>query len=246
MEKFAYSWSSGKDSALGLYEMNTSEGSWPAYLISTVTEDYGRVSMHGVRSALLEDQADSLGIPLRVVNIPARCTNEIYEEIMEKQMQVFFAAGIRKVAFADIYLTDLRRYREDNLARLGMEAVFPLWGRNTAELARRFVELGFKSVITCVDGQVLDGEFAGKEFDHAFIDSLPLRVDPCGENGEFHTFVYDGPIFSRPVRFSRAEVVKRDGRFFFQELVPGAKAEEQAIRERPESALAGSGRAKGG
>lgn len=220
MEKYVYSWSSGKDSALGLYEIEKQKGVKPACLLTTVTEDYDRVSMHGVRRELLAEQAESMGTPLRITTIPASCTNIMYEEIMGKEMERIRREGIYKVAFADIYLEDLRKYREDNLSRVGMEALFPLWGRDTARLARLFVELGFKAVVTCVDGHSLSGAFAGRDYDLEYIESLPQGVDPCGENGEFHTFVFDGPLFARPVRFSRGEVVKRDDRFFFQELVP--------------------------
>ncbi len=235
MEKFVYSWSSGKDSALGLYEIQKQEGAKPDFLLTTVTEDYDRVSMHGVRRELLEEQAGSMGTPLRTITIPASCTNKIYEDIMGKEMERLAGKEIYRVAFADIYLEDLRKYREENLSRAGMEALFPLWGRDTARLARLFVELQFKAVVTCVDGQVLSGELAGRDYDLEFIEGLPQGVDPCGENGEFHTFVFDGPVFSRPVCFRRGEVVKRDGRFFFQELVP--ESEDEGPRQRVPGAM---------
>ncbi|MFO8056130.1 MAG: ATP-binding protein [bacterium] len=234
MEKFVYSWSGGKDSALGLYEMQRA-GARPEYLFTTVTRDYDRISMHGVRADLLREQAGALGVSLWVVTIPANCTNQVYEEIMAEQMQKLLAAGITRVAFSDIFLEDVRRYREDNLSRAGMEAVFPLWGRDTAMLAGRFRELGFQAAVTCVDGNALDGSFAGKEYDRHFLDSLPAGVDPCGENGEFHCFVYDGPLFSRPLRFRQGEVVKREGRFYFQELVPAGGASKQAAMGRSEA-----------
>lgn len=241
MEKLVYSWSGGKDSALGLYEMQRVWGVDPEYLFTTVTGDYDRISMHGVRAELLREQADSVVIPLWVATIPAECTNRVYEKIMAEEMERLSQEGITRLAFSDIFLTDLRRYREDNLGRTGMEAVFPLWGQDTAMLARRFLELGFRAVVTCVDGNALDGGFAGREYDRGFLDSLPPGVDPCGENGEFHCFVYDGPVFSRPLRLQRAEVVKRDGRFFFQELVPAGGASEQAGRDSSEACCAASG-----
>lgn len=220
-KKALLSWSGGKDSALCLYELRQS-GAWEvAGLLTTITEDYGRVSMHGVREALLAQQADALGLPLVVVTIPADCSNEVYERRMREVLEEKAAAGVSSVAFGDIFLEDLRRYREGRLQEVSLKAVFPLWGRDTRELARSFIGLGFKAVVTCVDLNALDGRFAGRDFDESFLRDLPQGVDPCGENGEFHSFVWDGPVFARPVRIQRGEVVVREGRFWFCDLLPG-------------------------
>lgn len=223
MEKAVLSWSGGKDSALCLYELRQS-GAWEVVgLLTTVTEDYGRVSMHGVRNALLAMQADALGLPLVRVSIPADCSNEDYERRMQEVLEQEAAVGVSSVAFGDIFLEDLRRYRESRLQEVSLKAVFPLWKRETRELARSFVGLGFKAVVTCVDSSALDGRFAGRDFDESFLRDLPEGVDPCGENGEFHSFVWDGPIFARPVPIRRGKVVVREGRFWFCDLLPGVK-----------------------
>jgi uncharacterized protein (TIGR00290 family) len=188
-------------------------------LLTTITEEYDRISMHGVRRALLERQAESLGLPLHPVLIPPQCVNPIYEARMKEALLGHFARGVRCVAFGDIFLEDLRAYREKNLSQVGMEALFPIWKRDTRELAREFVRLGFRAVTVCVDPRVLDASFAGRELDASFFADLPMGVDPCGENGEFHTFVFDGPIFRTPIAFRIGEVVTRDG-FCFCDLLP--------------------------
>ncbi|MGB9878081.1 MAG: diphthine--ammonia ligase [bacterium] len=219
-EKILLAWSGGKDSTLALYELIRSGKYEITALLSTVTQGYDRISMHGVRRSLLEKQAESLGFSLDVVFIPQKCTNEEYERRMERKMIEWKEKGVFKVAFGDIFLQDVREYRERNLAKAGMEAIFPLWGRESRELARRFIDLGFKAVLTCVDGEVLSGDFAGKEFDAELLTSLPSSVDPSGENGEFHTFVYDGPLFKESVKFQKGEIVLRENRFFFCDLIP--------------------------
>ncbi|GAB4389174.1 MAG: ATPase [Thermodesulfovibrionales bacterium] len=218
-ESVLFTWSGGKDSALALHEL-LAGGARVSALLTTVTAQYGRVSMHGVREDLLRRQAASLGIPLETVAISADSSNEEYQARMHEALLRHRRLGTARVAFGDIFLEDLRRYREENLRRAGMEAVFPIWGRKTPELARRFLALGFRAVVTCVDSEALDGSFAGREYDESFLSDLPPGVDPCGENGEFHSFVYDGPIFSEPVAVARGEVVVRDGRFHFCDLVP--------------------------
>ncbi len=188
-------------------------------LLTTITEEYDRISMHGVRRALLERQAESLGLPLHAVLIPPQCINAIYEERMKEALALHFARGVRRVAFGDIFLEDLRVYREKNLAQVGMQALFPIWKRDTRELAREFVRLGFRAITVCVDPRVLDASFAGRELDKSFFADLPPAVDACGENGEFHTFVFDGPIFQTPIPCRVGEKVLRDG-FCFCDLLP--------------------------
>jgi uncharacterized protein (TIGR00290 family) len=186
-------------------------------LLTTVTEGYDRISMHGVRRSLLLRQVAEIGLPLTEVNIPPQCVNPIYEARMEAALQAQLAQGVRTVAFGDIFLQDLREYRERNLTRVNMNAVFPIWKRDTRELAREFCALGFRAIAVCIDSKKLSRDFAGRELDQSFFRDLPAGVDPCGENGEFHTFVYDGPIFSSPIALQRGEVVERDG-FYFCEL----------------------------
>lgn len=187
-------------------------------LLTTVTQGFDRVSMHGVRRSLLRAQARSLGLEVLEVPIPPACPNAVYEARMAEACERLKALGIGSVAFGDIFLADVRAYREQQLARAGMQAQFPLWGRSTAELAREFVRAGFKAVVVCVDLARLDASWVGREFDEAFLRQLPNGIDPCGEKGEFHTFVYDGPVFRRPVMFRRGTVVERDG-FAFLDLV---------------------------
>ena len=214
-------WSGGKDCALALREL-LAQGRCPvAALLTTLTEGYERVSMHGVRRELLHQQADSLGLPLAEVWIPPSASNEIYAGRMAAALARFQAEGVCRVAFGDLFLADIRRYREENLARAGLGALFPLWGKDTAALAREFLAAGFRARVTCVDTAQLDGRFAGREYDAAFLSELPAPVDPCGENGEFHTFVFDGPPFRRPVPIRSGETVLRDGRFRFHDLLPG-------------------------
>jgi uncharacterized protein (TIGR00290 family) len=175
--------------------------------------------MHGVRRLLLEEQARALGLPLKQVNIPKQATNEIYESRMRATLEQVIQEGIHAVAFGDIFLEDLRKHREGNLALVGMTGIFPLWKRDSAELARTFVDLGFKAVVVCVDSKALDPSYAGRVINQEFLAQLPPSVDPCGENGEFHSFVYDGPLFARPVGCTVGEVVARDS-FYFCDLTP--------------------------
>jgi len=187
-------------------------------LITTVTDQYDRVSMHGVRTALLREQTDVLGIPLDVVRIPPSATNQQYEGAMLEALRAQRDAGVEVVAFGDLFLADVRAYRERLLSGTGLEPAFPVWGRPTAELARGFVRAGFRAVIVCVDPRQLDVSHCGAELDDALLDALPMTVDACGENGEFHTFVYDGPMFARPIDVLRGEVVEKNG-FVFCDLL---------------------------
>jgi uncharacterized protein (TIGR00290 family) len=209
-----FCWSGGKDSALALHALRQRADIRMAGLLTTVTDAYDRISMHGVRRTLLLQQADRLGLPLAEVRIPPKCCNAVYESRMDEALRVQLAAGIRTVAFGDIFLADLRAYREQNLARLDMRAIFPLWKRDTGRLAREFWNLGFRAIVVSIDPKKLDRSCAGRELTPEFFEQLPAGVDPCGENGEFHSFVFAGPIFPRPLEIERGEVVERDGYLF--------------------------------
>ena len=225
-EGVLFCWSGGKDSAMALHALRQDPSVRVTSLLTTVTEGYERISMHGVRRELLARQADALALPLHEVRIPPQCVNPVYEARMAEALQVHYAQGVRRVAFGDIFLKDLRVYRERNLARMAMQAVFPVWKRDTRSLAREFLEKGFRAVAVCVNGQVLDRNFAGRELDSAFFRDLPPHVDACGENGEYHTFVFDGPDFRAPIAFRKGDVVDRDG-FYFCDLLPEEKGEKQ-------------------
>jgi uncharacterized protein (TIGR00290 family) len=219
-ERVLLTWSGGKDCAMALHELESVHGHEIVALLTTLTEDYDRVSMHGVRRVLVEKQAECLHLPLEQVRISKDASNEEYEARMKDRLLLYQGMGVSSVVFGDIFIEDVRRYREQNLARIGMKAVFPLWKRSTTEVARAFVGLGFKAVITCVDTSALDGSFAGRVFDERLLSGLPADIDPCGENGEFHTFVFDGPIFRRRIPYRRGKVVLRDGRFRYCDLLP--------------------------
>jgi uncharacterized protein (TIGR00290 family) len=217
-EPVLFCWSGGKDSAMALHVLLQDARVVVVGLMTTVTEGYDRVSMHGVRRELLQNQAQSIGLPLHEVFIPPECVNPIYEARMEAALRVHFENGVRKVAFGDIFLEDLRAYREKNLARVGMTALFPIWKRDSRELIDSFHAQGFRSIAICVNPKMLDRSFAGRELDASFFADLPAQVDCCGENGEFHTFAFDGPIFKDPVRVQVGECVERDS-FVFCDLL---------------------------
>ncbi len=219
-EPILFCWSGGKDSAIALYTLRQREDVRVTALLTTVTEGYERISMHGVRRELLKQQAESIGLSLHEVRIPPECVNPVYEARMGEALQAHYNKGVRAVAFGDIFLEDLRAYREKNLARIGMTALFPIWKRDTRELIRFFHAQRFRSIAVCIDSKVLDRRFAGRELDESFFNDLPPGVDPCGENGEFHTFVYDGPIFSRPIPVRTGEVLDRES-FVFCDLLAG-------------------------
>lgn len=223
IERIAVSWSGGKDSALALYEIQKTGRYEILSLLTTVTEDYDRISMHGVRRILLEQQAESIGYSLEKVFISRNASNEEYEHKMREVLAKYLAAGVSSMVFGDVFLEDVRKYREDNLSKMGMKGIFPIWKRDTSELAHSFMDLGFKAVITCVDSKVLDRRFAGRAYDKRFLSELPDTVDPCGENGEFHSFVYDGPIFRERILYRKGDVVLRDDRFYFCDLIPVQK-----------------------
>jgi uncharacterized protein (TIGR00290 family) len=213
------SWSGGKDSCVALYEIRREQKYCVAGLLTTVTRDYDRISMHGVRRLLLERQAASLGIPLHQVFISQGATNQEYEMKTGEALARYRARGIDSIVFGDLFLEDIRTYREKFLARHSVRGLFPVWRRDTTAFMKEFLELGFRAVVTCVDSKVLDQSFAGKIIDESFLSSLPSKVDPCGENGEFHSFVFDGPMFALPVKFSRGETVLRES-FWFSDLLP--------------------------
>jgi len=180
-------------------------------LLTTVSDAFRRVSMHGVRQQLLELQAESVGIQLQKVLIPYPCPNAVYEEKMREVLSLWKGKGVTHVIFGDLFLEDIRKYREEKVAQINLTPIFPVWGKDTANLAREMLEAGFRAIICCVDPRKLDANFAGREFDSSFLRDLPENVDPCGENGEFHTFVYDGPIFKKPIQVQVGERVMRDG-----------------------------------
>ena len=214
----ALSWSGGKDSALTLWTLRGKQCE-PQVLITTVTETYDRISMHGVRRELLTRQADALATPLVEVAIPPTCSDDVYEQRMGQAFAGTRLSRVDTVAFGDLFLEDVRTYREERLAEAGRRALFPLWGRDTTELANEFVDNGFEATLVCVDPRALDPSFTGRAYDKRLLADLPRSVDPCGENGEFHTFVHAGPLFSEPIACTRGDVVERDG-FVFCDLVP--------------------------
>ncbi len=216
-EKAIVLWSGGKDSCLALYEARQHFD--VVALVTTVTQEYDRISMHGVRTALLDEQGQALGLPIQKVFIPPLCPNTLYEERMHAALEQFVQRGVRTAICGDLFLEDIRRYREEKLTQAGLKPIFPVWGTNTTELARRFLRLGFRAVLCCIDGQVLDSSFAGRFYDEALLADLPPGIDPCGENGEFHTFVFEGPLFARPISLRLGERVLRDGRFWYCDLI---------------------------
>lgn len=207
--KAIFNWSSGKDSALALYKIVQSNEYEVCSLLTSVNQHYDRISMHGVRTKLLEAQAKSLGLPLYKMEIPEMPSMEIYEDIMKQTLTRFKNQGLTHSIFGDIFLEDLRKYREDKLDTIGFTGVFPLWKIDTKDLIEEFLDLGFKTIVTCVNEKYLDKSFVGRIIDEQFIKDLPNNVDVCGENGEFHTFTFDGPLFPNPVEFEIGEVVYR-------------------------------------
>ena len=213
------SWSGGKDSTLALNEILNNTDYEVHTLITTVTEGYDRISIHGVRNELLEKQVQSIGLPLHKVSIPKDSKNEQYESALKKVLLKFKNEGINEIVFGDIFLEDVKKYRDELLDRLDMKGVYPIWKKDSKQLASKFIELGFKAVTTCVDSQQIDKKFVGREYDSGFLNDLPGTADPCGENGEFHTFVYDGPLFNEKISFNKGEVVLRDNRFYYCDLI---------------------------
>ncbi len=217
--KALLSWSSGKDSAFTLAVLRARADVEVVGLVTTVNAEFERVAMHGVRRQLLELQAEAVGLPVRIVNIPWPCSNEQYESAMAEVVTRANAEGISRMAFGDLFLADIRAYRESRLEGTGLQPMFPIWGRDTKGLADEMVRAGMRATLTCVDPGQLDRSFAGRQFDRALLRELPAKVDPCGENGEFHTFAWDGPGFRWPVSARTGETVERDG-FVFTDLLP--------------------------
>ena len=218
--RVAVGWSGGKDSTLALYKTVREPGVSRPILVTTYSEEFRRVSMHGVRLKLLREQARCLGLELLEVPLPSPCSDEEYQRRMVDVLLRLREMGVGEMVFGDIFLEDVRRYREKNLEQVGFKGLFPLWGVETIVLARRFTELGFKAVVVCVDTAQAPSWLVGREFSEELLESLPSSVDPCGERGEFHTFVYDGPLFTQPVRCSLGQTVLRENRFLYIDLEP--------------------------
>ncbi|MBN2483244.1 MAG: adenine nucleotide alpha hydrolase [Candidatus Omnitrophica bacterium] len=232
MSEIIFTSSGGKDSMFALYTLQQSGMYHIDRLLTTITEGYDRISMHGVRRQLIHQQARSLRIPLDIVEIPKDSSNEEYEQRMGKTLLRYKERGIGSVAFGDLFLEDVRAYRIKNLSKVSMDAIFPLWGQATSLLSRAFINAGFKAIVTCVDSHVLDRSFVGCDYDGKFLDELPDRVDPCGENGEFHSFVYDGPNFSYPVRFEKGRILLKNNRFWYCDLIEtGRVMKKEGVEE---------------
>ncbi|GAB4154835.1 MAG: ATPase [Planctomycetaceae bacterium] len=210
--------SGGKDCSLAHWEVSQGSEFHVGVLLSTVTPAYDRISMHGVRRSLLRMQAEALGLPLMEVEISPGASNVEYEAAMETKLNELSRQGFRTIVFGDIFLEDLREYRENQMAQLGWQCLFPIWKRDSHELAETFLQLGFRAKTACVDPRKLDRTFVGADYSREFLDRLPPGIDPCGENGEFHTFVYDSPLFREPIAIETGQVVERDG-FLFCDLV---------------------------
>ena len=223
-EPVLLAWSSGKDSAFALHQLR-GLGVEVVGLLSTINAAVDRVAMHAVRLSLLREQADAVGLPLVLVRIPSPCPDEVYAAAMSRALGAARERGIRAVAFGDLFLEDVRRYREERMAQSGLRPLFPLWGRDTGELAREMLASGQRAIVTCVDPRFLPASFAGRAFDASLLDDLPATVDPCGERGEFHTFAWDGPAFRRAVPCRVGEIVA-DGGFVFADLQP----EDRGVR----------------
>ncbi len=220
--KILVSWSSGKDSAWALHRLNRTHPGAVAGLLTTVNEAAARVAMHAVREQLLHAQSRATGVRLYTVGIPSPCGNDVYAERMSAFVRGAVDEGFTHIAFGDLFLEDIRKYREDNLRGTGLEPIFPLWGEPTAALAGEMIDGGLRAILTCVDPRVLDRSFAGRAFDRALVADLPAGIDPCGENGEFHSFVHAGPMFREPIAVRPGVIVERDGFVFADVVAAGA------------------------
>lgn len=218
-QRVLMSWSSGKDSTWALMQLLNDPAVEVAGLVCTLNGEHQRVAMHGVRRALLETQARRLNLPIHILELPDPCGNADYERIMGAFVARARDDGVTHMAFGDLFLEDVRAYRENHLAGTGIEPLFPIWGQDTRTLARDLLAAGVSTVLTCVDTRQLPGEWVGRPFDATFLDALPASVDPCGEQGEFHSFVTDAPIFDRPIEVSLGDIVER-GPFVFADLLP--------------------------
>ena len=231
MKKAILNWSGGKDATLSLYKIQQAQSYDIHCLFTTISAELRRITMHGVRESLLQQQARALGLPLQVMALPESTNMELYNQLMQQQMQDFLADGVEVSIFGDLHLADLKAYREAQLANVGLEGVFPIWQQPVAETIQEFIALGFKAVVVCVNARYLSSDFVGRLIDEQFVKDLPEDVDCCGEHGEFHTFVFDGPNFQQAVLFELGEVVYKDYQteekelpydtgFYFQELLP--------------------------
>ncbi len=221
-QKILLSWSSGKDSAWTLHVLRQRNDVEVVGLLTTINTHFQRVAMHGTRHTLLRAQANAAGVPLWEVPLPWPCSNEIYEEAMSVACAKAIQQGISSVAFGDLFLEDVRRYREDRLRGTGLEPIFPLWGRDTKKLILEMLDAGLRARIICADPSKLAGAFVGRDLDYDVLSRLPTAVDPCGENGEFHTFAYAGPMFRQPIPIKDGETVTRDG-FLFADVAPNSE-----------------------
>jgi uncharacterized protein (TIGR00290 family) len=209
MKKAYINWSSGKDAAFALYKIQKGQKFKVEKLVTTINSEVDRVSMHGLRKELLLQQAESLQIPLQIISLNGNVSMQTYNELMKAEVSKLISEGFTHSVFGDIFLEDLKEYRENQLEDVGLKAVFPLWGKNTRELMNEFINEGFKAITVCVNAKLLDKSFCGRIIDHQFIADLPENVDPCGENGEFHSFVFEGPIFKNPVDFEIGEIIEK-------------------------------------
>lgn len=229
-QKTVLSWSGGKDSAITLQRLLRDDQTSVERLLVSINKSTNRVSMHGVRKELIERQAKVLGIPVTFLNLSENPSMEVYNSIMENEMANLMTEGFTHCAFGDIFLEDLKEYRERQLAKIGMKSIFPIWGEDTSRLAKSFVDDGFKAIFVCVNKGKQISEYTGELYSREFLDKIPDDIDPCGENGEFHTFVFDGPIFSEPIPYQKGEIVdkkypspkeEREVKFRFCDLIPG-------------------------
>ena len=234
--KAFFNWSGGKDSALALYHAQKNKEYSVEKLVTNINGKHRRVSMHGVREELLEEQAASIGLPLQRIILPEEPSMQEYEELMKENLGLLKNESYTHAIFGDIFLEDLKKYREQQLAMLGFTAVFPIWKRDSVDLIHEFIDLGFKTILVCIKADVLPKEFAGRIIDKDFLKDLPKNIDACGENGEFHSFVFDGPVFSRPINFTKGEIVYKEYAapkandcfttpqnslgFYFQDIIP--------------------------
>ena len=222
-EKIIFSWGSGKDSVLSLYELGKTNRYETVALLTTISKEFNRVSFHGVPANLVEKQAESIGFTLDKIILSASSSVEEYASKIENSLLKYRNRGIKKIVYGDIFLEDLREFRIKCLDKIGMEGIFPLWKRDTKEIIKKFISLGFKAITTSVDSKVLDKSFVGRMVDENFLKDLPDNVDPCGENGEFHTFVFDGPIFKNKINFSIGKIVLRDSFYYCDLISEGVK-----------------------
>jgi len=209
MKKAYLNWSSGKDAAFALYKLQQDSNYSVEKLVTTVNTEFNRISMHGVRTDLLQKQAEHLDLPLHQIKLHGEVSMTDYNEVMKIETNKLLDQDFTHSIFGDIFLEDLKRYREKQLEEIGLQAVFPLWGKKTEKLMEEFIDFGFKAIVVCVNTDKLDKSFCGRIIDQSFLNDLPKNVDPCGENGEFHTFVFDGPIFKKPIQFKIGELVEK-------------------------------------